>query len=242
MKLRFFSRAVSKLILLLLIFTVEHSFAQISDNTSEAAASSGEEISPLQQVKYNQNLHLQPVFASNKKKNNSGGHSPKQTGKIEKIKLSKLETSGKKDNKLGGKSKHLKKLNIQQKTKLLDLNWILVGIVIVAPALLIAGLYVLLGAKLLSFLEMFLLSLGFGMAVFSLIFLFTENPPDVALYEYFIRYGIATWPGWMMILAGLIGVFGGSVSFWLFLLIGLCLGLLSFLLSLFLKKSLFHLK
>ncbi len=122
----------------------------------------------------------------------------------------------------------------------LDLDWLLIALAILIPALLIALLYFLLGGVVLSFFEMFIFALGFGFALFAYIFLLSEYPFDQANYDFFVRFGFATWLGIFAIIAGIAGLFGSSASFGTFILIGLAVGLLSFLVSLILKKSIFE--
>lgn len=124
---------------------------------------------------------------------------------------------------------------------LLDLDWITVGIVVLLPAILIALIYFLAGGTALTFIQMFFFALGFGFALFSYIFLLTEYTAGQANYEYFVRYGFATWPGILAIIAGFVALFGGTGgSFFGYLLVGLVLGAISFLLSLLFKKHFFN--
>ena len=125
--------------------------------------------------------------------------------------------------------------------KFLELDWIMVLIAVVLPAALIALIYFLAGGAALSFIEMFLFALGFGAAVFSFIFFITESNFEMGVYDFFIRYGFISWPGLLAIIAGFAGLFGATGGgFLVYLLIGLILGAGSFLLSLFLKKSMFN--
>lgn len=119
----------------------------------------------------------------------------------------------------------------------LDLDWLLIALSILIPALIIALLYFLLGGVALSFFEMFIFALGFGFALFAYIFLLSEYPFDEAHYDFFVRFGFATWLGIFAIIAGFSGLFGGGTSFGAFMLIGLGVGIISFLISLILKKS-----
>ena len=124
---------------------------------------------------------------------------------------------------------------------LLELDWITVGIAVFLPAALIALIYFLSGGTALTFLQMFFFALGFGFAIFSYIFLLTEYQAGQANYEYFVRYGFASWPGILAIIAGFVALFGGTGgSFFGYLLIGLILGGISFLLSLLFKKHFFN--
>lgn len=121
--------------------------------------------------------------------------------------------------------------------KLLDLDWLLVILAIALPALLIAGLYILLGGMALSFFEALLFALGFGFAVFAFIFVFSEWDSYYAAYIYFIKYGLGTWPGIFAILAGFAGLFELGGTFGGFFLVGLIVGLVSFIISLLAKDT-----
>lgn len=128
---------------------------------------------------------------------------------------------------------HLKKLFVE----LLDLDWLLVVIVTVLPALAIAGLYILLGGMALSFFEMLIFALGFGFSIFSYIFIVSEYGIGYGAYVYYVKYGIATWPGIFALLAGFSGLFGFGGSFGGFFLIGLIFGGISFIVSLIVGDS-----
>ncbi|NJO01332.1 MAG: hypothetical protein HC880_06235 [Bacteroidia bacterium] len=124
---------------------------------------------------------------------------------------------------------------------LLDLDWLMVAIVVLLPAALIALIYFLAGGAALSFIEMFLFALGFGFAAFSFFFLVTESNPALASYDYFVKYGLFTWPGLLAILAGFAGLFGSTGGSLLgYLAIGSILGGITFLISLFVKDSLIN--
>ncbi|MCU0448067.1 MAG: hypothetical protein MUE85_24465 [Microscillaceae bacterium] len=124
--------------------------------------------------------------------------------------------------------------------KLIDLDWLMVGIAVAIGVLIIVGLYILLRGNVLTLLEMILFALGFGGAVFFYWLANSENTAGEALYDYFVRYGFFSLPGIFAIIAGFVGLFGGGGSFGTFLLIGLILGGISFLLSLLFKKSILH--
>lgn len=123
----------------------------------------------------------------------------------------------------------------------IELDWLMVALFTVIPALLIAGLYILLRGTVLSFFEMFLFALGFGVAVFAFYFAGSENDTSTALYEYFIKYGIFSWVGILMIIAGFVGLFGGAGGSLLgYMLIGAILGGIAFIISLFKKDSILN--
>jgi hypothetical protein len=124
--------------------------------------------------------------------------------------------------------------------KLIDLDWLMVGIAVAVGVLIIVGLYFLLSKNVLTLFQMILFALGFGGALFFYWLANSENTAEEALYDYFVRYGFFSWPGFLSIIAGFVGLFGGGGSFAGFLLIGLILGGISFLLSLLFKKSIFH--
>jgi hypothetical protein len=124
--------------------------------------------------------------------------------------------------------------------KLIDLDWLMVGIAVAIGVLIIVGLYFLLSKNVLTLLQMILFALGFGGAVFFFWLANSESTAGEALYDYFVRYGFFSWTGILAIIAGFVGLFGGGGSFGGFLLVGLILGGISFLLSLLFKKSIFH--
>ncbi len=121
--------------------------------------------------------------------------------------------------------------------KFLDLDWLLVGIALGAFFALIVLLHFLLTGSVLTIFEMLLFALGFAGAIFAFVFLLTESNLEMASYDYFVKYGIFTWPGLLAIIAGFAGLFGGGGSFLGFLLVGLVLGGIAFLISLLLGDS-----
>ncbi|NJL12156.1 MAG: hypothetical protein HC913_03540 [Microscillaceae bacterium] len=103
---------------------------------------------------------------------------------------------------------------------------------------LLMGLF-LFTASVLSIFELIVFALGFAFAIFSYIFLVSESDGPRAAYEFFVKYGLFSWPGILAIIAGFAGLFGAGGSFLTYLLIGLLLGGIAFVVSLFLGDSIF---
>lgn len=121
--------------------------------------------------------------------------------------------------------------------KLLDLDWLLVALVILIPAILLA----LLVSSVLSFFEMFFLVLGFGFAIFAFSFLVSESNGRMASYQYFVKFGLFTWIGILAIFAGFAALFGATGgNFITYLLIGAILGVISFIVSLIVGDSILN--
>ncbi len=123
--------------------------------------------------------------------------------------------------------------------KWIELDWFMVGLAIALFMGLMLLLYFLFVGNTLSLFEMILFAMGFGFALFSFIFLSSEADGGRAAYEFFVKYGIFSWAGIMAIIAGFAGLFGATGSFWSFILIGLIIGGISFVLSLLLGDHLF---
>lgn len=123
--------------------------------------------------------------------------------------------------------------------KWLELDWWLVGFCIFLFLGLMFLMFFLLANNVLSLFQMILLSLGFGFAMFSYIFLSSETDGARGAYDFFVKYGLFSWVGIMAIIAGFAGLFGASGAFSSYLLIGLVIGGLSFIISLILGDSIF---
>lgn len=123
--------------------------------------------------------------------------------------------------------------------KWIELDWFMIGLVIALFMGLMILLYFLFVGNTLSLFQMILFAMGFGFAIFSFIFLSSEADGGRAAYEFFVKYGVFSWAGIMAIFAGFAGLFGATVNFGTFLLIGLIIGGISFLLSLLLGDHLF---
>ncbi|MDX2303293.1 MAG: hypothetical protein NW226_10855 [Microscillaceae bacterium] len=255
------------LLSLSLLFSGGHLIAQdtpgstLNTDSTESAAESGQEITlellyaKAPKTEPTQKLEIPMILKK---------YDAKQTHKNTEKKLYHLHTNNHPNRKIGIQADHSgskyrmhqrkiaqeRQKNIQKYReralgslfgKLLDLDWIMVGIAVFLPALLIALLYFLLGGTALTFIEMFLFALGFGFSIFSYIYLLTELDPADANYRFFIKFGLFTWPGILAIIAGFVGLFGGTGgSLFAYLIVGLVIGLISFLLSLFFKNSLLN--
>ncbi|TAG40530.1 MAG: hypothetical protein EAZ31_08300 [Cytophagia bacterium] len=94
----------------------------------------------------------------------------------------------------------------------------------------------------LTLLQAILLAISFGVALLFLIHSLSEERADGSgWYEYFIRFGFIAFPGWLMLLAGFVALFGGTPNLLIFLIIGGILGGVSFLLSILVwKDSIFN--
>ncbi|TAE49172.1 MAG: hypothetical protein EAY69_03470 [Cytophagales bacterium] len=107
----------------------------------------------------------------------------------------------------------------------LDLDWLMIAI-----------------RTSLTLLQAILLAISFGVALLFLIHSLSEERADGSgWYEYFIRFGFIAFPGWLMLLAGFVALFGGTPNLLIFLIIGGILGGVSFLLSILVwKDSIFN--
>lgn len=122
----------------------------------------------------------------------------------------------------------------------LNLDWLMVILAVLLPAGLIAALYILLGGTVMTFFQMFLFALGFGFAFFSFWFLVTENNFAMGLYDFFVKYGLFSWPGIMALLAGFAALFGGTPTFLSYLIIGAIIGGVSLIVSFVVGKTMFN--
>lgn len=123
---------------------------------------------------------------------------------------------------------------------IIDLDWWMVGIVSALGIALIVLLYFLFGGGYLTFFQMLLFAIGFAATVFFWLLANSENDAGTALYEYFIKFGVFAWPGFLSVIAGFVGLLKGSGTFGGFFLVGLILGGISLLLSIIFKKSILN--
>ncbi len=148
----------------------------------------------------------------------------------------KISTSKKYKKQHYGNAKKSKKLSWWRPW--LDLDWLMIGIFAFLGIGLFIGLWFLfLFRTSLTLLQAILLAISFGIALVFLIHSLSEEKGRTGWYEYFIRFGFIAFPGWLLLLAGFVGLFGGTPSILLFLLIGGILGFVSFLLSILVWKD-----
>lgn len=121
----------------------------------------------------------------------------------------------------------------------LDLDWLMIAIFALLGIGLFIGLWFLfLFRTSLTLLQAILLAISFGVALLFLIHSLSEERADGSgWYEYFIRFGFIAFPGWLMLLAGFVALFGGTPNLLIFLIIGGILGGISFLLSILVWKD-----
>ena len=89
----------------------------------------------------------------------------------------------------------------------------------------------------LTFGWMFLLAIGFAMALFFWALAKSEGVDEVAWYEYFVKFGIFAGIGLSLILGGLIAMFGGLPNMLTFFWIGLILGGIALIFSIIFNNS-----
>lgn len=92
----------------------------------------------------------------------------------------------------------------------------------------------------LTFGWMLLLAIGFALAVFFWALAKSEGVDSVAWYEYFVKFGIFAGVGLMLILGGLIAMFGGVPNMLTFFWIGLLLGGIALIFSIIFKNSILN--
>ncbi len=171
-----------------------------------------------------------PTFKQQENKQSQPSHSKKQKKNHSKSTLRNFQKKQKKHRSWGG---------LHLNFKWIELDWFMIGLVIALFMGLMILLYFLFVGNTLSLFEMILFAMGFGFAIFSFIFLSSEADGERAAYEFFVKYGVFSWAGIMAIIAGFAGLFGATGSFWSFILIGLVIGGISFVLSLLLGDHLF---
>jgi len=96
------------------------------------------------------------------------------------------------------------------------------------------------GITSLSFGLMLLLAIGFALAVFFWGLAKSESVHEIAWYEYFVKFGIFAGVGLLLILGGLIAMFGGMPNMLTFFWIGLILGGIALIFSIIFKKSILN--
>ncbi len=137
--------------------------------------------------------------------------------------------------------KRLKKHGVFQFRPFLDLNWLMVVICLVLFLGLIVGLWFLLFViTSLSLIQAILVGLSFAVAVWCFFILRTESDIPMAFYDYFVRFGLFTFFMWALLWVGLAGLFGFNVAIGSAITVGLLLGLIGFIVSLFLRKTFLH--
>ncbi|TAE72203.1 MAG: hypothetical protein EAZ85_09870 [Bacteroidetes bacterium] len=120
----------------------------------------------------------------------------------------------------------------------LDLDWLMIAIFALLGIGLFIGLWFLfLFRTSLSLFQAILLAISFGIALVFLIHSLSEEKGRTGWYEYFIRFGFIAFPGWLLLLAGFVALFGGTPSLLTYLIIGGILGGISFLLSILVWKD-----
>jgi hypothetical protein len=163
----------------------------------------------------------------------------KKSKKKAAVKLKKSKTSKNKKARISQEKRGWSWGNWALSFKWLELDWWLVGFAIALFLGLIVLLFILLTGNVLTLFEMILFALGFGFAIFSYIFLGSESDGGRGAYEFFVKYGLFSWVGIMAIIAGFAGLFGATGVFSTYLLVGLIIGGISFIISLILGDSIF---
>jgi hypothetical protein len=138
--------------------------------------------------------------------------------------------------------KHFGKKRPQKPSKnFIELDWMMVGIVGGLGIGLFILLWILMKASTsLSLFGAILVALGFAMAIFFWMLANTENDAETAAYEYFIKFGIFAWVGLLLLLAGLLALFGGTPNVFSFLIIGLILGAISLIIGIIKGNSILN--
>jgi hypothetical protein len=126
------------------------------------------------------------------------------------------------------------------KGNFIELDWMMVGIVAGVAIALIVLLWLLIRATELTLFGLIFFALGFALTIFFWMLANTENDADTAAYEYFLKFGIFAWVGLLLLIAGLLALFGGMPNVGTFLLIGLILGGVSLLISILKGNSILN--
>lgn len=197
-----------------------------------------------------ENIEKNNTLEKNEKSNTNLNHTLKHTLKQKQEFKAHKEEYTKKNLKTSKQPKNQYQKYAKKKQKkqwffkfrpFLDLNWLLVGICLVLFLGLVIGLWFLLFAiTSLSLIQAILVALSFALALWCFFLLRTESDMQMALYDYFVRFGLFTFFMWALLWVGLAGLFGIQVAFTSAITVGLLLGLVGFLVSLFLRKTFLH--